>query len=157
MDSVSSNFEAVWHRVSSTVEKQPANTGDAAIIAGLIAAEVENERFYSKLSARHTSSCTSLFNALHSASSKRLRRLQSIHFFICGNAAAVRPVLPERPQSILSALLEAYKRETDTTSRLITAIGSISERRFRNCLESFLPDAAKNAECIMHIVEQIMH
>lgn len=153
-------FDTVWQRVTDCTNKHEAVTepivDDEAVLSSLIAAEKGNHAFY-KSAFRHVgSSCTPLFNSLTQASRKRLGRLQTFHFLICGNNCTANAESFEMPSGTLSALREAYWRESETASRLISAAASIGNGKFSSYAAEFARQAAENAEHIIQFIDKIM-
>ena len=153
-------FDSVWQRVSGCSDESEKVSGtdhdDKALLSSLIAAEKSNHAFYHSAAHRTGSSCTSLFNNLAQVSFKRLGRLQTFHFLICGNNCTADAERFDTPSGTLSALREAYWRESETASRLISAAASIGKGKFSSYAAEFARQAAENAEHIIQIIDKIM-
>ncbi len=153
-------FDSVWQRVtgcSDDTETLTATTpDDKALLAALIAAEKGNHAFYHTAAHRAGSSCASLFNTLAQVSCKRLGRLQTFHFLICGNNCTANAKSFEVPSGTLAALRESYWRESETAVQLISAAASIHNGKFSSYASEFARQAAENAEHIIQLIDRIM-
>ena len=109
-------FDSVWQRVTdcSDEPKQVTAPDDKTLLSSLIAAEKSNHAFYHSAAHRVGNSCASLFNSLAQVSRKRLGRLQTFHFLICGNNCTADAERFEVPSGTLYTLREAYWRESET-------------------------------------------
>ena len=154
-------FDAVWQRVSACSEKpEPAietTPDDRSTLSALIAAEKCNHAFYHAASRRTGSSCAPLFNSLAHTSRKRLGRLQTFYFLICGNSCTAQAANFEAPSSTLSSLKDAYWRDSETASRLISAAASVGNGKFSSYASEFARQAAENAEHIIQFIDKIMN
>lgn len=153
-------FDSVWQRVTDYSNDKDNSTeavpADEVLLSSLIAAEKGNHAFYHFAARRVGSSCASLFNSLAQVSCKRLGRLQTFHFLICGNNCTAAAEQFDVPSGALSALREAYWRESETASRLISAAASISNGKFSSYAAEFARQAAENAEHIIQLIDKIM-
>ena len=150
-------FDTVWQRI--TAKHEPVSNpvpDDEAVLSSLIAAEKGNHAFYHAAFHRAGSSCTPLFNSLAQVSRKRLGRLQTFHFLICGNNCTANADGFEAPSGTLSALRQAYWRESETASRLISAAASVGNGKFCSYAAQFARQAAENAEHIIQFIDKIM-
>lgn len=153
-------FDSVWQRVTDC-SAEPEHISDTvpddeSLLSSLIAAEKGNHAFYHSAAHRVGNSCTSLFNSLAQVSCKRLGRLQTFHFLICGNNCTADAERFDVPSGSLSALREAYWRESETASRLISAAASVSNGKFSSYAAEFARQAAENAEHIIQLIDKIM-
>lgn len=153
-------FDNVWQRVTDcsndTAPKTEAVPDDEALLSSLIAVEKSNHAFYHFAANRVGSSCASLFTSLAQVSCKRLGRLQTFHFLICGNNCTATAERFDAPSGTLAALRDAYWRESETASRLISAAASISNGKFSSYAAEFARQAAENAEHIIQLIDRIM-
>ena len=162
MDNVNESgiFEAVWERVteasrgSAPVLREERSEAD--ILAALIASEADNSAFSSTAASRTGASCGALFKSLANVSAKRLGRLQTLYFLLTGNNHHCAHSGTHKQQSCLSALRDAYWRESETASMLISAAGSIGSGKFSSCAADFARQAAANAEQIMQFIDKVM-
>ena len=151
-------FDSVWQRVTdcSDEPKQVTAPDDKTLLSSLIAAEKGNHAFYHSAAHRVGNSCASLFNSLAQVSRKRLGRLQTFHFLICGNNCTADAERFEVPSGTLYTLREAYWRESETAAQIISAAASIHNGKFSSYAAEFARQAAENAEHIIQLIDRIM-
>lgn len=149
-------FSAVWKRVTeaSNYTLEPLKDERGTLIA-LIDRETENLTFYKAEEAYTLGSCSSLFKTLAAASAARLRRLRTFDFLLYGGEHASPTVIPIC-SGIINALRDAYRRESEIASQLISASAIIGSGKFKSCAGEFARMSSENAEHIMQFLEKIM-
>ena len=149
-------FDSVWQRVTDGTDTEPSPaSNDEITLADLIAGEKENYAFY-RFAHHLGGGCSSLFVALADSSRRRLGRLQTFYYLMFGNSCTVSAASISKPQGILPALRDAYWRENETASKLVSAAVSISHGKFSSYGAEFARQAAENAEHIIQIIDRIM-